>query len=109
MKRRVQWLMVPSWIVLLILLLCAGFDLIGEDFETNIEITLLFSSAIYAAYRALRFNPLHLRGLPAAEKYVNWLIASPWQVGKPLPAGPAHLVWQDAFLLASFVPVFLAI
>jgi hypothetical protein len=38
-------------------------------------------------------------------EYQKWLSATPWTNRKPLPAGPAHLVFQDLFVLAVLAGV----
>jgi hypothetical protein len=51
--------------------------------------------ALYGIYRAAAFHPLF------REEYRRWLETTPWTLGKPLPVGPAHLVWEDAVIVAA--------
>jgi hypothetical protein len=48
----------------------------------------------YGLYRAGSFHPFFRAG------YRQWLETTPWSLGKPLPVGPAHLVWEDAVIIA---------
>lgn len=41
-------------------------------------------------WRATAFSPT------ARSGYVDWLTTTPWRAGRPLPFGPATLVWRDA-------------
>lgn len=43
----------------------------------------------YPSRRISRFHPIF------QKNYILWLGNSPWNPGKPLPIGPAFLVWQD--------------
>ena len=51
--------------------------------------------AIYGIYRAAMFHPFFRQG------YRQWLETTPWTLGKPLPVGPAHLVWEDVLIVAA--------
>jgi hypothetical protein len=51
------------------------------------------SAGIFAVFRLVQFHPACNRA------YAAWLRLSPWIPDKPLPAGPVHLVWQDAVIL----------
>ncbi len=53
--------------------------------------------AIYGIRRVAAYHPQFER------RYSHWLRTVPWTAGMPLPLGPVHLVWEDAF------PVFIAI
>jgi hypothetical protein len=59
------------------------------------QIVLGFATVAYAAYRVLAFHPFYRPG------YRNWLMTTPWAWGKPLPAGPIPLVWEDAVIVAA--------
>jgi hypothetical protein len=54
------------------------------------SVILGFAAGFYAAFRLVRFHPACNRA------YAGWLKLSPWTADQPLPAGPVHLVWQDA-------------
>jgi hypothetical protein len=54
-------------------------------------------TVLYAALRAFQFHPAFRPG------YANWLARAPWTPDRPLPFGPVHLVWQDAFVIAVLV------
>jgi hypothetical protein len=57
----------------------------------------------YGMYRSGSFHPLFRAG------YRQWLETTPWALGKPLPVGPAHLVWEDALIIAAMgLPEWLA-
>jgi hypothetical protein len=57
----------------------------------------------YGMYRAGSFHPFFRAG------YRQWLETTPWSLGKPLPVGPAHLVWEDALIVAAMsLPEWLA-
>jgi hypothetical protein len=58
-----------------------------------------FAAASYAALRLWRFHPASNRG------YSEWLKLSPWTADQPLPAGPVHLVWQDAAVLGVLTAI----
>jgi hypothetical protein len=49
----------------------------------------------YGMYRAGSFHPFFRVG------YRQWLETTPWTLGKPLPVGPAHLVWEDVVIVAA--------
>lgn len=66
------------------------------NFHTSI---LGVAAAIFAAFRLLRFHPACNRA------YATWLKLSPWTPDKPLPAGPVHLVWQDALVVGVLTAV----
>ncbi len=57
------------------------------------------AAAIYALFRLTRFHPAINRA------YAGWLKLTPWTPGRPLPAGPVHLVWQDAAVVAVLTAV----
>jgi hypothetical protein len=63
------------------------------------EIILGFTAALYATYRLLRFHPACNPG------YSRWLKLSPWTADRPLPAGPVHLVWQDAVVVGALAAI----
>ncbi len=64
----------------------------------SIHGAILGSAAVaYALYRLGRFHPACNRA------YSAWLKSSPWSSDRPLPAGPVHLVWQDAVAVGSLV------
>ena len=48
----------------------------------------------YGVFRVSGFHPIF------HDDYRAWLKQSPWSLEKPLPAGPCHLVLQDAAVLA---------
>lgn len=52
------------------------------------------SAGIFALFRLIQFHPACNRA------YAAWLRLSPWTPDKALPAGPIHLVWQDAVVLS---------
>jgi hypothetical protein len=57
----------------------------------------------YGMYRAGAYHPFFRAG------YRQWLETTPWSLGKPLPVGPAHLVWEDALIIAAMsLPEWLA-
>jgi hypothetical protein len=56
-------------------------------------LTLRALCFFYGVYRVTRFHPYFHPG------YCRWLASTPWVDRKPLPLGPVHLVWQDAFVL----------
>jgi hypothetical protein len=63
------------------------------------EVILGFTAALYAAYRLVRFHPASNRA------YAAWLKLSPWTADRPLPAGPVHLVWQDAAVVGVLTAI----
>ena len=43
----------------------------------------------YGGYRVAAFHPVY------RKDYCDWLKATPWRFGQPLPLGPIHIVLQD--------------
>lgn len=63
------------------------------------EVVLCIGLGLFGAFRALGFHPVF------QPSYRGWLETTPWTWRKPLPAGPAHLVWEDALIvLAALAP-----
>jgi len=60
---------------------------------------LAFVAGVYALYRLLRFHPA------CNWNYAAWLKLSPWTADRPLPAGPVHLVWQDAAVVGMLAAI----
>ena len=63
------------------------------------KVLLGAAAGFYAVYRLGRFHPACNRG------YREWLKLSPWTAAKPLPLGPAHLVWQDAAVVGALAAI----
>jgi len=57
------------------------------------QFVLLWACFFWGVYRIAAMHPVF------REDYRHWLAASAWSAGKPLPAGPVHLVWQDVAIL----------
>jgi hypothetical protein len=57
------------------------------------------AAGAYAVFRLWRFHPA------CNAAYRDWLRLSPWTAGKPLPAGPVHLVWQDAAVIGALTAI----
>ncbi len=111
MIRRLRVILPPAWVLvafLLFYLLASIPDLLvllqqGRAFRRD-SVAMIFlmsvSSIAYGAYRVLAFHPFY------RSDYRRWLETTPWTWKKPLPTGPIHLVWEDAFvLLAVGVPI----
>src|SRR5204863_8599243 len=82
----------------LINILTSGARSVADDMPelTGIRIVILGAAAVvYAAFRLWRFHPA------CNPAYSAWLQMSPWTASKPLPVGPIHLVWQDAFVVGA--------
>jgi hypothetical protein len=63
---------------------------------SNLRVLLLLAAAgFYGISRVTRFHPASNAG------YAEWLKASPWAAGRPLPLGPVHPVWQDGIILGA--------
>jgi len=54
---------------------------------------LMVWAALYGGYRALQFHPMYNR------RYLQWLTMSPWNISKPFPLGPPHVVWVDVVIV----------
>lgn len=63
------------------------------------SVILGFAAGVYAVYRLVRFHPACNRA------YAGWLKLSPWTANRPLPAGPVHLVWQDAAVVGALTAI----
>jgi len=69
------------------------------------DVALILAATIYGGIRVMMTHPV------IDDAYYDWLSLTPWNVTKPLPQGPVHLVWQDALfvgflmLLVSYRPV----
>ncbi|MBI5095872.1 MAG: hypothetical protein HZB26_25990 [Candidatus Hydrogenedentes bacterium] len=59
------------------------------------HISLCGISIMYGLARALAFHPCF------DTEYRTWLARTPFSGRQPLPAGPAHLVWQDAVVIIA--------
>jgi hypothetical protein len=56
---------------------------------TQVALWILITLA-YAGARTSAFHPT------VSPSYAGWLATTPWRPAKPLPLGPAALVWEDA-------------
>ena len=63
------------------------------------SVILGFAAGFYAAFRLVRFHPA------CNVAYAGWLKLSPWTADRPLPAGPVHLVWQDAIVVGMLTAI----
>lgn len=57
------------------------------------------AAGVYALFRLIRFHPACNR------PYAGWLKLSPWTADRPLPAGPVHVVWQDAAVVGVLTAI----
>jgi hypothetical protein len=55
----------------------------------------LLAVSLYAIHRVVTFHPAF------SADYRQWLESTPWQISKPLPMGPVHLVGQDLIVVMS--------
>ena len=62
--------------------------------STLLSPVLAGGAIVYALYRLWRFHPA------CSRAHATWLEMSPWTPDRPLPVGPAHLVWQDAAVIS---------
>jgi len=64
--------------------------------EPAFRLTLTFFAAgILGVLRVVQRHPFF------QEDYARWLALSPWRKGRPLPAGPVHLGFEDALLVLA--------
>jgi len=71
------------------------FDNFNEiPWPTQYSSVLPLGLFFYAIWRGIAFHPAW------RNSYRHWLERTPWQAPKPLPFGPAHLVWQDMLIFA---------
>lgn len=105
MIRWIRLVLPPSWILwlfgMLYVLLRAIEFLPGLEFEQNALSPrgglVLAACACYGGFRVFFFHPA------CRPKYLEWLRVAPWTHRLPLPAGPVHLVLQDAVVIAVLV------
>jgi hypothetical protein len=71
---------------------------IGKDlrFRPGYVILIIFG-VIHGLSRVVFIHPIWNSG------YQTWLESTPWSRRKPLPMGPAELVWQDGLILGPLV------
>ncbi len=107
MRLRLRSILPPGWVLFLLTLLYVLADgvvlAVAMVFEHRFSLhlytpwisqyVLLLGCALLGAYRIIAIHPLF------QADYRHWLEASAWSARKPLPAGPVHLVWQDAVVL----------
>src|SRR5882724_6063706 len=107
MRIHLRSILPPGWVLFLLALLYVLADgvvlAVGMLFEHRIsfhlytpwlsQYVLLLGCALLGFYRIIAIHPLF------QADYRHWLEASAWSARKPLPAGPVHLVWQDAVIL----------
>jgi hypothetical protein len=55
------------------------------------------AAAAYGVFRAVVYHPFF------RSRYRDWLEQTPWTSRQPLPAGPIHLMWQDAVVMGIFL------
>jgi hypothetical protein len=60
-------------------------------------VLLLMQSVIHGLNRVVFVHPIWNSG------YQTWLESTPWTSRKPLPMGPAELVWQDGLVLGPLI------
>jgi hypothetical protein len=51
------------------------------------------AAVVYGGFRAVYFHPFF------RKDYREWLLTTPWDVGRRLPFGPVHLVLQDLLMV----------
>lgn len=61
-----------------------------NDFGAGLAIT---AAVLYGGFRVAFFHPFY------RKDYREWLQTTPWSLGRRLPLGPIHVVWQDLFVL----------
>jgi hypothetical protein len=106
--RSVRVFLPPSWILVIALLIYAGFEslyaflrlswqLPREDcvkFLEGRDHLFIFAVSCLGFFRVVAFLPLFY------QPYYDWLRRTPWTLSKPLPLGPVWVTPQDVFVLA---------
>ena len=69
-----------------------GGNVIPRENEPGAGLAVI-AALIYGGYRVAYFHPLY------RKDYREWLQATPWGLGRRLPLGPVHVVWQDLLVL----------
>jgi hypothetical protein len=76
---------------------CFGNDDVMQDLWRRGNQTIGLWCFAYGVFRVIAFHPLF------RPEYCKWLELTPWTSRKPLPAGPIHLVPQDAVVLGILI------
>ncbi len=113
MKRLARWMSVvlpPFWMMGLAIALAATHfvlelgmsaliswkidkSLALVEFPTNYAGTVALIMSGFAVWRVMAFHP------GFRYNYAKWLKTTSWTASRPLPLGPAHLVWQDLIVV----------
>src|ERR1043166_1462235 len=73
-----------------------AFEISSTPEIVNVRTVLIAGAAgVFAMFRLVRFHPA------CNDRYRNWLEQTPWTADKPLPGGPAHIVWQDMAVIGA--------
>ncbi len=81
------------------LLLFRHFQATEEAAGRVLLAAMVLATMFQGAYRVIAFHPFY------NADYREWLGRAPWHWPRPLPAGPIHLVWEDAVILGTFTGV----